>query len=129
MGGIFAPMTTVAMRDVEPRMAGAASGVLNTTRQVGSVIGTAAVGALLQNRLVASLTSQACTRSAGLPAAGPGPFRQRVPAARPAASSRACESGGSTAPAGAPGVPAALAAQLRRLAAEVFTHGYVIAMR
>jgi len=30
---------------------------------------------------------------------------------------------------GTPGVPAALAAQLRRLAAEVFTHGYVIAMR
>jgi len=47
------------MREVDPRMAGAASGVLNTTRQVGSVIGTAAVGALLQNRLVASLTSEA----------------------------------------------------------------------
>ena len=33
---------------------------------------------------------------------------------------------------GGPGrgvTPAALAAQLRRLAAEVFTHGYVIAMR
>ena len=60
MGGTFAPLTTVAMREVDPRMAGAASGMLNTTRQVGSVIGTAAVGALLQNRLVASLTSQAC---------------------------------------------------------------------
>ena len=57
-------MTTVAMRDVDPRMAGAASGVLNTVRQVGSVIGTAAVGALLQNRLVASLTSQATIASA-----------------------------------------------------------------
>ena len=56
-------MTTMAMREVDPRMAGAASGVLNTTRQVGSVIGTAAVGALLQNRLVGSLTSQATIRS------------------------------------------------------------------
>ena len=74
MGGTFPPMTTTAMRDVEPRMAGAASGVLNTTRQVGSVIGTAAVGALLQNRLVSSLTSQATSASAALPPQARGPF-------------------------------------------------------
>ncbi len=67
MGGTFAPLTTVAMRQVDPRMAGAASGMLNTVRQVGSVIGTATVGALLENRLVASLTSQATARSAGVP--------------------------------------------------------------
>ncbi len=52
MGCTFAPLVTVAMRNIDPRMAGAASGVLNTVRQVGLVIGTAAVGALLQNRLV-----------------------------------------------------------------------------
>src|ERR1700747_3906375 len=52
MGCIFAPMTTVAMRNVDPRMAGAASGVLNTVRQVGQVIGVAAVGALPQDRVV-----------------------------------------------------------------------------
>jgi hypothetical protein len=46
MGGTFAPMTTVTMREVDPRMASAASGVLNTTRQVGSVIGTAAASCL-----------------------------------------------------------------------------------
>ena len=66
MGGTFAPLTTVAMREVDPRMAGAASGMLNTVRQVGSVIGTAAVGALLQNRLASSLASQAAIRSAAL---------------------------------------------------------------
>ena len=69
MGGTFAPMVTTAMRNIDPRMAGAASGVLNTVRQVGMVIGTAAVGALLQNRLAASLTSEAGRRSAALPAA------------------------------------------------------------
>src|SRR6266568_3335151 len=74
MGGTFAPMTTLAMRDVEPQMAGAASGMLNTVRQVGSVIGTAAVGALLQNRLVSSLTSQATLQSAALPPQARGPF-------------------------------------------------------
>ena len=55
------------MRNIDPRMAGAASGVLNTVRQVGLVIGTAAVGALLQNRLVSAMTSQANARSAALP--------------------------------------------------------------
>ena len=45
MGCTFAPLVTVAMRNIDPRMAGAASGVLNTVRQVGLVIGTAAVGA------------------------------------------------------------------------------------
>jgi EmrB/QacA subfamily drug resistance transporter len=45
MGMTFAPMTTVAMRNISPRMAGAASGVLNTTRQVGAAVGSAVVGA------------------------------------------------------------------------------------
>ena len=127
MGGTFAPLTTVAMREVDPRMAGAASGVLNTTRQVGSVIGTAAVGALLQNRLAASLTSQASIRSAGLPA----PVREHfVSGFRQSAASGVLTGGpAGSAPGGTPGVPAALAAQLRRLAAEVFTNGYVLAMR
>ncbi len=125
MGGTFPPMTTVAMRDVDPRMAGAASGVLNTVRQVGSVIGTAAVGALLQNRLVSSLTSQATIASASLPPQARGPF---VSGFRQAASTGLIGGApaGSAAPAGAsPG----LAAQLHRLGAEVFSEGYVHAMR
>src|SRR5690242_14827902 len=125
MGGTFPPMTTTAMRDVDPRMAGAASGVLNTTRQVGSVIGTAAVGALLQNRLVSSLTSQAAAVAAALPPAARGPF---VSGFRKAASSGLIGGApsGSAAPAG---TSPTLAAQLRRLGAEVFGQGYVNAMR
>jgi EmrB/QacA subfamily drug resistance transporter len=126
MGGTFAPMTTLAMRDVEPRMAGGASGMLNTSRQVGSVIGTAAVGALLQNRLATALTSQATIASAGLPAPVRGPF---VNGFRQAAASGLLTGGSGSAPGGTPGAPAALAAQLRRLGTEVFTQGYVIAMR
>jgi MFS family permease len=122
--GTFPPMTTVAMRDVDPRMAGAASGVLNTVRQVGSVIGTAAVGALLQNRLVSSLTSQATAASASLPPQARGPF---VSGFRQAATTGLIGApASSAAPAGtSPG----LAAQLRRLGAEVFSQGYVHAMR
>lgn len=48
---VMPPSTTLAMRSVQPRLAGAASGVLNTTRQLGGVLGTTAVGALLENRL------------------------------------------------------------------------------
>ncbi|HEY6294726.1 MAG TPA: DHA2 family efflux MFS transporter permease subunit [Streptosporangiaceae bacterium] len=125
MGATFAPMTTTAMRNVQPQMAGAASGVLNTVRQVGSVIGTASVGALLENRLVASLTSQATSSSAGLPpqvrATFIGGFRQ-------AASSGLI--GGTSANSSARhGLPKALAAELQRLGAYVFSHGYVLAMR
>jgi EmrB/QacA subfamily drug resistance transporter len=125
MGATFAPMTTTAMRQVEPRMAGAASGMLNTVRQVGSVIGTASVGALLENRLVTSLTSQATVSSAGLPphvrASFIGGFRQ-------AASSGLLS--GTPASSGAQrGIPKALAAELQRLGGYVFSHGYVVAMR
>jgi EmrB/QacA subfamily drug resistance transporter len=124
MGGTFPPMTTVAMRDVDPRMAGAASGVLNTTRQVGSVIGTAAVGALLQNRLVSSLTSQATAASASLPPQARGPF---VSGFRQAATSGLI--GGAPTGSAPAGTSPGLAAQLRRLGAEVFSQGYVQAMR
>jgi EmrB/QacA subfamily drug resistance transporter len=51
MGCVFAPLATEAMREVQPVMAGAASGLLNSSRQLGSAVGIALVGAVLQNRL------------------------------------------------------------------------------
>jgi EmrB/QacA subfamily drug resistance transporter len=63
MGGIWAPMATEAMRGVPPMLAGAASGVNNTIRQVGSVVGSAAVGAVLQARLATTLHEEAVRRS------------------------------------------------------------------
>src|SRR5262249_43593438 len=67
MGMTFAPLQTVAMHDTEPRMAGAASGLINTTRQLGAVIGSAAVGALLQNQLAVKLNAAAKEHAAALP--------------------------------------------------------------
>ena len=73
----------------------------------------------------ASLTSQATIRSAGLPPQVRGPF---VSGFRQAAASGLI--GGAPAGSAAPaGTSPALAAQLRRLGAEVFSHGYVLAMR
>ena len=51
MGFTFAPMTAAAMRDVPLRIAGSASGILNTTRNIGQVLGIAILGSWLQNRL------------------------------------------------------------------------------
>jgi EmrB/QacA subfamily drug resistance transporter len=59
LGMTFAPLQTVAMRNIQPRMAGAASGFINTTRQLGGVIGSAAVGALLQSQLSTELATSA----------------------------------------------------------------------
>ncbi|MBN9644984.1 MFS transporter [Corynebacterium mendelii] len=47
-GFIWSPNAATSMRDVQPTAIGAASGVYNTTRQVGSVLGAAAVGAIMQ---------------------------------------------------------------------------------
>ncbi|AVV46626.1 MFS transporter [Streptomyces sp. P3] len=57
VGCIIAPMSTEAMRNVPRHLAGGASGVNNTVRQTGSVIGAAAVGALVQGRLAAELAT------------------------------------------------------------------------
>jgi EmrB/QacA subfamily drug resistance transporter len=111
MGCTFAPMTTVAMRNINPRMAGAASGTFNTTRQVGSVIGTAGVGALLQNRLLDALTSQARQRTVGLPAA----TRDHLIGGFQAAARSGLEGGSGQ--------------KLTGLAGQIFSHGFVDAMR
>src|SRR5207244_4049721 len=69
LGLVMAPMTTVAMRDITPVMAGAASGVLNYTRQLGAVIGAAAVGSDLHNQLATALHDKAVLAATQLPAA------------------------------------------------------------
>jgi EmrB/QacA subfamily drug resistance transporter len=74
LGGTFAPLQTIAMRTIEPRMAGAASGFINTTRQLGAVIGSASVGALLQARLAADLDIAARANAEALPAQYRDPF-------------------------------------------------------
>jgi EmrB/QacA subfamily drug resistance transporter len=128
MGCIFAPMVTVAMRNVEPRMAGAASGVLNTVRQVGLVIGTAAVGALLQNRLASSMAAQASARAAVLPPQVRGRFVAGIDnSAKNGIQVGAGQSGGSIRL--GPGLSARIAAEIARIGHDVFTFAYVTAMR
>ncbi|WP_433675160.1 DHA2 family efflux MFS transporter permease subunit [Microbacterium gorillae] len=53
--GMWGPLATTANRNLPRALAGAGSGVYNTTRQIGSVIGSAAIAALMQARLEANL--------------------------------------------------------------------------
>jgi hypothetical protein len=120
-------MMTTAMRNIQPQMAGAASGVLNTVRQVGMVIGTAAVGALLQSQLVSSMTSQAATRAAALPRQLRGQFIAQIQqSAGNGIQVGAGQNGGAVKQGG---LPANLAAEVARIGHDVFTFGFVAAMR
>jgi EmrB/QacA subfamily drug resistance transporter len=123
MGGIWAPMATEAMRGVPPMLAGAASGVNNTIRQVGSVVGSAAVGALLQARLSTTLHEEAVQRAGELPAAA----RQGFVDSFAKGTGAGIDVGAH--PTAAPsGLPADLVARLQQVGADVFHHGYVRAM-
>ncbi len=64
--GIWAPLAATATRNLHWTKAGAGAGVYNTTRMIGSVIGAAAVGVLMQTRLTAELGSGAGDRSGAL---------------------------------------------------------------
>jgi EmrB/QacA subfamily drug resistance transporter len=126
-GSIFAPQSSIAMRHITPRMAGAASGVLNTTRQLGSVIGSAAIGALLQNQLASGLRSEAVTYAAQVPSQ----FQERFIGAIGSAASGALEVGptqnaGVQLPAD---IPTQVAAQLEQFFRAVFSHGFIDAMQ
>ncbi len=55
MSGVFAPLASTATRNLPPARAGAGSGVYTMTRQVGSVLGSAAIAALMTARVAAEL--------------------------------------------------------------------------
>jgi hypothetical protein len=128
LAGIFVPMITVAMGEVPPRLAGAASGLINTTRQVGGALGGAIVGAVLQNRLAASLRDEAVARAHAVPA----PARDRFVAGFSHAGSQgldvgAGQTGGQFKP--PPGTPASVAHAIAEVARQVFDHAFLAAMR
>ncbi|MFK4189411.1 DHA2 family efflux MFS transporter permease subunit [Streptomyces sparsogenes] len=68
-GATFAPLQQATMDGVDPRLAGAASGVSSTTRQIGGVLGTAVLGVLLSARLSSTLRGEAEKRAGRLPEA------------------------------------------------------------
>jgi len=127
MGMVFSPMATVAMRNVSPAMAGAASGVYNSIRQMGSVIGSSVVGAILQSKLAEALTVRASSASTQLPPDLRQPFLQSL---------RQLTGGGlEVGPAQIasiplpPGTPPDLAQQVQQLFHSVFANAFVDAVK
>jgi len=126
IGMTFAPMTTVAMRNISPRVAGSASAVLNTIRQLGAAIGSAVVGAMLQNQLATTLHDQAVSHASSLPAA----FRNQFVAAFSNVSSKGFEIGAGESGTRLPSnLPPSVAHQLAVIAHEVFVSAYIDAMK
>ena len=126
MGCVFAPMTTLAMKDIAPRDTGAASGVFNTMRQLGAVIGSAVIGAVLQAQLAIDLPAQAAARAGALPPVLRDPFVNGfAQAAREGFQVGVGQTGGAQLP---PGLPPQAAAQIQQLAREVFENAFILAM-
>lgn len=59
MAFIWSPLAATATRNLPPQLAGAGSGVYNTTRQVGSVLGSAGMAALMASQLSAKIPGAA----------------------------------------------------------------------
>ncbi len=129
MGGTWTPIFDLATRTLEPRLAGAASGVLSTIQELGAVLATAVIGAVLQNRLAIALHDQAMLYAQRLPE----DFRASFVAGFSDAAKQGFEVvGAGQSGAGLelpPGVPTDVAAQLAQLAHAVFGHAFVDAMR
>ncbi|HET6287174.1 MAG TPA: DHA2 family efflux MFS transporter permease subunit [Amycolatopsis sp.] len=124
IGFIFAPMGNLAMSSVEPRLVGTASGIFNTARQVGGVLGSAAVGVLLQARISASIADEAASAASALPEQYRAPFTEGV--------AKAAESTGdfgSSGPTAFSGLPSGVAEQARRLALDAVHNGLTDAAR
>ena len=127
MAGIWTPLYDLATRTLQPRFAGAASGVLSTIQELGAVLATAVIGAVLQNQLAVSFKTEASTYAATLPQPVRTPFVDGFAnAAKSGFEVGAGQSG--TALQLPPGVPADVAAQIGQAAHNVFTHSFVDAM-
>jgi hypothetical protein len=118
----------MATRDLRVELAGVASGTLSTLQEMGAVIASAAVGALLQNRLAATLHAQAVAAATRLPARVAPSFVASFSGS--AASGLQIGAGQSGAELHIPaGTPPSLTASLESLAHSVFAEGFVAAMK
>jgi hypothetical protein len=128
MGCVWTPVYSLATRSLEPTLAGVASGVIATIQELGTVIASAVVGAVLQNRLATALQDQAVARAAQLPA----DFRARFVDGFSQAAHNGFQVGAGQSGTSLQlpqGVPAQVAQLLQNAAHYVFTHAFVDAMR
>lgn len=126
LGAVFSPLNTMAMRSVARTEAGSASGVITTSRQLGSALGSSVAGAVLANRLAAAMPGQAAAAARSLPAALQPVFVAGFSKASTTQLQVGRKETGVALPAG---IPAHLLPRVRALADEVFTNAYISAVR
>lgn len=102
---VWAPLTTTANRNLPLHQAGAGAGIYNANRQIGSVVGAAAIAVLIDSRLAANGLSGGGVSEASLGGTLPAvvrtrsarPCRRRCSCCPPCSSSawsRCCSSSG-----------------------------------
>ena len=64
---VWAPLTTTANRNLPLHQAGAGSGIYNANRQIGSVVGAAAIAVLIDSRLAANGLGEGGGAERGIP--------------------------------------------------------------
>jgi Major Facilitator Superfamily len=71
LGMTFAPLQSIAMRNIRPRVASSAAGLMNASRQLGALLGSAITGVLLQAQLAAGLDHRRVRTSRRAPVVSP----------------------------------------------------------
>jgi EmrB/QacA subfamily drug resistance transporter len=120
MGLIMAPVTTVVMAGTPVEQSGMGAGILSTIRQIGSVIGIAVLGAVLQNQLVINV-SEALAKIPQLPAA----IRNQIVSG---ITSGSLSTGGSSVAGNMP-LPSAVITQMTSIFKEQFANSLNTAMK
>jgi EmrB/QacA subfamily drug resistance transporter len=124
---IFVPLNTLAMRDVPPALAGAASGAVITIRQVAMALGAAVIGSILTNRTAGQMPKQTAEAARHLAPA----LRDHLVSTMRAASHGSPNFGSGQA--GSPKLPAgtspAIAHQVPAILHQAFAHSYLSATR
>jgi EmrB/QacA subfamily drug resistance transporter len=124
-GCTFAPMANETLRNVPLRLSGAASGINNALRQVGSVLAAAVIGAVIQNQLVSALKAQASQRAGAIPAA----YRTAFVQGYSHAGKNGLQVGTVQARSLPTSVPQDLAHRIQEIAVQVFAHGFAQALK
>jgi MFS family permease len=78
IGMVMPVMTSAVMGSVPVEKAGQASGVISSMRQIGSVLGIAVMGAVLQNRAVTYMQAGVATKLDSAPIALPPGVKQQI---------------------------------------------------